>query len=67
MNNKNRSRWECRACHKIAYGSEARANQAMHTIQEVTGREVRPVRAYPCPYGNGWHMTSQKEGRFRCI
>lgn len=33
----------------------------METVGRVSdnGDKV-PVRAYQCPYGNGWHLTSQE-------
>lgn len=57
MRGKNSSRWHCRACGKTAYGSEGRA---METVNRVASNGDKvPVRAYLCPYGNGWHLTSQ--------
>lgn len=57
---KGRSRWECNACHKTAFGSESRA---METVVWAagTGRGYVPKRAYPCPRGNGWHLSSKEE------
>lgn len=58
---KNRQQWHCRACEKRAYGSQGRAQQAIDNLAENSRRGRTPKRAYPCPYGNGWHMTSQEE------
>lgn len=61
MRGKNSSRWHCRACNKAAFGSEGRA---IETIEKVAHKEGHvPRRAYECPYGNGWHLTS-KEDRY---
>lgn len=58
--NKGRARWECHACHKVAFGSQARA---LETLQWAHGTNSgkKPERAYQCPYGNGWHLTSQRD------
>jgi len=32
----------------------------MDRMGPIEGRRI-PKRAYPCPYGNGWHVTSQDE------
>lgn len=58
MIGKNRARWECHACGKVAYGSQARACE---TIHHFAGGGYVPVRAYQCEYGNGWHLTSQDD------
>jgi hypothetical protein len=57
---KGRQRWHCHACEKTAFGSESRAEETMGTLSAVSTRQKKPKRAYPCPYGNGWHMTSQE-------
>lgn len=61
-NSKNRQRWYCRPCDKVAFGSAKRAYETVswaathtHNTQEV------PNRAYECPYGNGWHLTKKRE------
>lgn len=59
MIGKNRARWQCRACNKISFGSESRALETMGWAQEQGNRV--PVRAYPCPKGNGYHLSSQEE------
>ena len=59
MKGGNRARWFCRACRKTSFGSEARAEETISRAQEFPG-EHKPKRAYPCPYGNGWHLTSQE-------
>jgi hypothetical protein len=60
MRGKNSSRWRCRACNKTSFGSIGRAEEAMDRIGPTEGRRI-PKRAYPCPYGNGYHLTSQDE------
>lgn len=59
---KARQKWWCRACRKWSFGSEARALDALRTVAEAHGHTNHkiPVRAYPCDYGNGYHLTSQK-------
>jgi hypothetical protein len=56
MRGKNSARWRCRACNKTSFGSKGRAEEAV----EWMGPEAY-FRAYPCQYGNGWHLTSQTE------
>lgn len=55
---KGRQRWDCKACGKVSFGSQARA---LETLQWSSGQsgDHSPVRAYPCPYSNGWHLTSK--------
>lgn len=60
MRGKNSARWRCRACNKTSFGSESRAEEVMGRIGPEPGRRI-PIRVYPCPYGNGWHLTSQTE------
>jgi hypothetical protein len=55
-----REAWDCHACRKKAYPSERRALGVIEWIRVATDRQQIPERAYPCPYGNGWHLTSQK-------
>lgn len=55
------SKWFCRACNKVAYGSAGRAEYAMGLAAQI-GSEHVPIRTYPCPYGNGHHLSS-KEAR----
>lgn len=57
---KNRQRWHCRRCNKTAYGSESRAMETVVVLATVSSRDRTPIRAYPCPKGNGWHTTSQE-------
>lgn len=57
---KHRVIWDCRACGKRSYPTESRAYEAIgnhHTYN--TNRASLPGRAYECPYGNGWHLTSK--------
>lgn len=60
MRGKNSARWHCRACNKTAFGSQGRAEETIDRASGFRGNK-KPVRAYQCPYGNGWHLTSQKE------
>jgi hypothetical protein len=54
---KGRARWRCKPCGKIAYGSMSRAHE---TIDHFALSPVHPVRVYPCPRGNGFHVTKQE-------
>lgn len=59
---KGRQRWHCAACGKTSFGSEARALETLDVVTAVyesEGKDV-PKRAYPCPYGNGYHLTKQE-------
>lgn len=60
MNNKARARWECHACQKVSFGSQARALETLAWAAEQDGGK-KPHRAYQCEYGNGWHLTSQRD------
>jgi len=47
-------------CVKERHRSEADATADMLRIQAANWNGHRvPVRAYPCPYCHGWHLTSQ--------
>lgn len=58
---KNRQRWHCRPCDKTAFGSASRAMETVGVLTVVSARDKTPIRAYPCPRGNGYHITSQEE------
>lgn len=55
-----RKKWFCGACRKVSYSSESRASDALGRIHDTRGDNYGPRRAYPCPYSNGWHLTSQE-------
>lgn len=55
---KNRQKWPCKRCHKSSYGSASRAREASANRTEHHNTETQ--RAYPCPVGNGWHLTSEE-------
>jgi hypothetical protein len=62
---RHRQIWDCKACGKRAYPTRGRAQEAINnhvTHHGYAGRTL-PRRAYECPYGNGWHLTSQAERR----
>lgn len=46
-------------CVKHRYTSEVRAISAMGEMHRETDGRRKPVRAYPCFFCNGWHITSQ--------
>jgi hypothetical protein len=47
-------------CVKERHRDEASAMQALERINAANWNNHRvPVRAYPCPYCHGWHLTSQ--------
>jgi hypothetical protein len=56
-----RDAWHCKACGKNSYPSQRRAEGVIEWVTKATDRKHLPKRAYECPYGNGWHLTSQKE------
>lgn len=60
MNNKATARWHCNACGKTAFGSESRARQAVDFIATNSTKSKKPKRVYPCPYDNGYHLTSKE-------
>lgn len=55
-----RDKWYCRPCDKSAFPSESRAESAIEYIQTQNNTGHVPVRAYECPYDNGWHLTSKE-------
>jgi hypothetical protein len=60
---KGRQRWHCKACDKVAFGSEARAREVIDMVTPAyvgTSHQV-PRRVYPCPYNNGYHLTKLEE------
>ena len=58
-------KWHCRPCRKTAYGSERRGWAAIATILSLPNRtEIVPCRVYPCPFGNGYHLTHHRERSF---
>ena len=60
--NKGRSRWHCKACDKTSFGSASRAGQTLSSIQRGgSARPRSPQRTYPCPFGNGHHLTSKAD------
>jgi hypothetical protein len=56
------SRQSCRRCagrdgrRKLIYASDIEAEECAHHLSGLEGRELHP---YPCPHGNGWHLTSR--------
>jgi hypothetical protein len=62
MRGKNSARWHCKPCDKTSFGSLSRARE---TIERYSNAPIFPVRAYPCPYGNGYHVTKQEERVWR--
>lgn len=47
-------------CIKQRYRDQATADRQLGMIERTDGtRDKRPVRAYPCRYCRGWHLTSQ--------
>lgn len=56
------SKWRCDPCRKTAYASERRGWAAIETILSLPHRtETVPSRVYQCPFGNGYHLTHQRE------
>lgn len=55
-----RNAWFCKACQKQAYPSQSRAERTVEHIQSINPDGRTPKRAYECPYGNGWHLTSKE-------
>ena len=52
--------WDCKPCGKRSYPTESRANEAIgNHHQHNNHRTSLPSRAYECPHGNGWHLTSK--------
>lgn len=52
----------CQGCGKRAFATEAQARQDLAYNRTVGGRgEEVPLRVYPCPRGNGYHLTKQQK------
>lgn len=50
-------------CGKSTFSTRGKAEQAIRTIQQRgEQRDKTPSRAYPCPTGHGWHVTSEEGG-----
>lgn len=52
----------CPICHKVRFDDEHAAQVALvgAVIKRNRGKaQRRERRHYPCPAGNGWHLTSQ--------
>ena len=47
-------------CKKVRYDTEESCLKAIKKISNIEERRKMPVRAYECPFCNGYHMTSQK-------
>lgn len=56
-----RKAWHCKACGKRSFDSEGVALSVVEQISNRRDRPGGPRRAYECPKGNGWHLTSQKQ------
>lgn len=56
-----RRSYYCRACHKTSFESEGIAERVIDNIHARGARKGGPSRVYPCPYNNGWHLTSQEK------
>ena len=50
-----------RSCGKRRFRDKNEALAALHRITARVSKLAgdKPVRAYPCDYCNGWHLTSQ--------
>lgn len=53
------------ACGKKSFPNQGKADAAVAALRRVPRGEQEhvPVRAYPCPGGAGWHLTSQDGDR----
>lgn len=53
------------ACGKKTFPSRGKALAVVESLRRVPRgeQEYAPVRAYPCPLGAGWHLTSQDGDR----
>lgn len=48
-------------CIKRRYQTEGHASLVLDNIGMTSGTHRKPVRAYPCPYCTGWHLTSREK------
>lgn len=55
----------CFDCGKEVQASKAAADQAIATYAHKGHHRSRklPTTAYPCPSGNGWHLSSKTSRR----
>lgn len=58
MGRRHRRRRSC-PCAKVTFTSRGAALAAIETIRHGHRNETVPCRAYACPSGWGWHLTSQ--------
>lgn len=56
------TKW-CSPCQKFAYRDKVAGELAIERIRIKHGSErgSEPKRTYPCPYHNGWHLTSKAQ------
>lgn len=55
--------WQCEECSKTAFPSKREAQTKLNWLRSRVGKfrassaKHIPRRAYPCPVGEGWHIT----------
>jgi hypothetical protein len=54
----------CWECGKESYPTQTAAGARIHALHrgEHRHRARHPQASYPCPNGNGWHLTSNRRG-----
>lgn len=52
----------CEACGKVTYPTERAATRAAAQLALKPKADAVVGRTYPCPRGNGWHVTSMTKG-----
>lgn len=61
-----RDHWYCSWCGKTAWATKQGAQQAIVYIQNLPDRShTVPTRSYPCPAGEGFHLTKTKRRKKR--
>jgi hypothetical protein len=43
------------------------SRSALAAMQRLSGQKGIPTRAYPCPQGNGWHVTTKPLNQARAL
>jgi len=49
---------KCKRCQRKVYSSQ---DDAFAAALRNSAKYAVPLRAYPCPHGRGWHLTTQPQ------
>jgi hypothetical protein len=52
---------KCKPCGKVSFRDEIAAKIVLGRLMSRPLRERKEQRAYPCPFGQYWHLTGQEK------